>query len=77
MRIITVKMPEAYLRDLDELVKSGAYPSRSEAIRAAVKELLGKELYRSIDDRALKKKLQSEFKHSSKHYGFGCRPPDH
>jgi len=45
MRIITVKIPEAYLRELDELVKLGVYPSRSEAIRVALRELLKKELY--------------------------------
>ena len=54
MRIITVKIPDAYLRDLDELVKTGLYPSRSEAIRTAVRELLRKELHKQIDEDAHK-----------------------
>ena len=54
MRIITVKIPDAYLRDLDELVKTGLYPSRSEAIRTAVRELLRKELHKQIDESTYK-----------------------
>ncbi|MEM2214896.1 MAG: ribbon-helix-helix domain-containing protein [Candidatus Nezhaarchaeales archaeon] len=51
MRIITVKIPEAYLRELDDLVKAGIYPSRSEVIRTALRELLKKEVHReSIED---------------------------
>ncbi|MDH5816633.1 MAG: ribbon-helix-helix domain-containing protein [Candidatus Nezhaarchaeota archaeon] len=48
MRIITVKIPEAYLRELDELVRSGLYPSRSEIIRTALRELLKKEVHREL-----------------------------
>ena len=44
-RIITVKMPEAYIDGLDELVKMKRYASRSEAIRIAVRELLRRELW--------------------------------
>ena len=51
MRIVTVKMPEAYLEGLDELVKMGRYSSRSEAIRIAVRELLKRELW-GIPDHA-------------------------
>lgn len=45
MRIISVKMPETYLDWLDMLVKSGKYSNRSEAIRAAVRELIRRELF--------------------------------
>ncbi|MEM0233357.1 MAG: ribbon-helix-helix domain-containing protein [Candidatus Nezhaarchaeales archaeon] len=48
MRIITVKIPEAYLRELDELVKAGIYPSRSEVIRTALRELLKREVHREL-----------------------------
>jgi len=51
MRIITVKIPEAYLRELDELVRLGAYPSRSEVIRVALRELLKRELYDQAERR--------------------------
>jgi Arc/MetJ-type ribon-helix-helix transcriptional regulator len=45
VRIITVKIPESYLEGLEELVNTGRYTSRSEAIRAAIRELLRKELW--------------------------------
>ncbi|MEM2204353.1 MAG: ribbon-helix-helix domain-containing protein [Sulfolobales archaeon] len=45
MRIITVKIPETYLEGLEELVNIGRYTSRSEAIRAAIRDLLKKELW--------------------------------
>ncbi len=47
MRIVTVKMPESYIEAIDELVRLGRFSSRSEAIRAAVRELLRKELWGS------------------------------
>ena len=45
MRLVTVKMPEIYVRGIDELVKAGRYSSRSEVIRIAVRELLKRELW--------------------------------
>ncbi len=45
MKLITVKMPEALIDGLDELSRSGMYPSRSAAIRAAVRDMLKKELW--------------------------------
>jgi antitoxin ParD1/3/4 len=45
MRIITVKIPESYLEGLEELVNTGRYTSRSEAIRAAIRDLLRRELW--------------------------------
>ena len=45
LRIITVKMPDLYLEGIDELVKIGRYKNRSEVIRAAVRELLRRELW--------------------------------
>jgi len=40
LRIITVKMPDLYLEGIGKLVKN-----RSEVIRAAVRELLRRELW--------------------------------
>ena len=40
MRLITIHIPEPYLKDLDELVKEDLYPNRAEAIRTAVRDLL-------------------------------------
>jgi len=45
VRLVTVKMPEVYVRGIDELVKAGKYTSRSEVIRIAVRELLMRELW--------------------------------
>ncbi|MCX8204345.1 MAG: ribbon-helix-helix domain-containing protein [Candidatus Nezhaarchaeota archaeon] len=45
LRILTVHLPEAYIRGLDELVSRRLYPSRSEAIRVAVRDLLKAELW--------------------------------
>jgi len=41
MRLITLLVPEAYLKILDELVsQKKRYPSRSEAIRLAIRDLI-------------------------------------
>ena len=45
MKTISVKMPEDLIREIDELIKTGRFTSRSEVIRAAVRELLKSELY--------------------------------
>jgi Arc/MetJ-type ribon-helix-helix transcriptional regulator len=45
MKLITFLVQEAYLEGLDELVRANMYPSRSAAIRAAVGDLLKKELW--------------------------------
>lgn len=46
MKTVSVKMPERILKAIDELVEKGAYRSRSEAVRAAVAELLRSELWK-------------------------------
>ena len=45
MRLVSVTLPEKYLDGLEELVRRGRYPNRSAAIRAAVRELLLRELW--------------------------------
>jgi Arc/MetJ-type ribon-helix-helix transcriptional regulator len=45
MKLVTLLLPEAYLQGLDELVRANMYPSRSAAIRAAVGDLLKRELW--------------------------------
>ena len=45
MKLVTVLLPDASLKGLDELVRMGIYPSRSAAIRAAVRDLLKNELW--------------------------------
>lgn len=43
--MISVKLPEVYLEGIEELVKTGFYPNRSEAIRVAIRDLLKRELW--------------------------------
>ncbi len=45
MRIISVQLPQGLINAMDQLVKRGVYPNRSEIIRAAIRELLKRELY--------------------------------
>jgi Arc/MetJ-type ribon-helix-helix transcriptional regulator len=45
LRIVTVKLPDALIEGIDELVRNGMYASRSAAIRYAVRELLRKDLW--------------------------------
>lgn len=50
MKLITVKLPERLVTDVDQLVKAGIYHNRSDAIRAAVRDMLRRELWRTDQD---------------------------
>ena len=43
MILISVHLPKEMLHELDDLVRQGRFPSRSEAIRIAVRDLLVRE----------------------------------
>ncbi len=43
LKLVTVKLPEKLIDDVDQLVKAGIYHSRSDAIRGAVRDLLSRE----------------------------------
>lgn len=43
MKLITLYLPEGYIRMLDQLVAERFYPNRAEAIRVAIRELLSSE----------------------------------
>jgi antitoxin ParD1/3/4 len=45
MKIISVQLPHGLIKAMDKLVEQGIYPSRSEVIRSAIRELLKKEMY--------------------------------
>ena len=47
MILISVHVPKQILEELDELVKKGVFPSRSEAIRIAIRDLLLREQTRT------------------------------
>lgn len=44
MKLVSVNLPDAYIDSLDELVSYGYYPNKSEAIRAAVRDMIKSEL---------------------------------
>jgi len=50
MELVSMYIQKQALKEIDELVKQGVFPSRSEAIRYAIRKLLAKELKRPISD---------------------------
>ncbi|RLG76917.1 MAG: hypothetical protein DRO12_03545 [Thermoprotei archaeon] len=46
LKLVSVHLPERYIEYLERLVKMGIYPSRSEAIRVAVRDLIRRELWK-------------------------------
>ena len=61
MKIITINLPEKYLSAIKILNDLGIYPSRSEAIRIALRDFLTDELklYEELDDESLRYLLKS------------------
>jgi len=49
MKLLSLKMPDALVEGMDELVRRGLYPSRSAVMRAAVRDLLRKELWSDLE----------------------------
>ena len=47
MKLLVVKLTEAQLKGLDELIKTGIYQNKSTAIREAIRDLLNSELCRT------------------------------
>jgi antitoxin ParD1/3/4 len=45
MKLITLHLPEVYIKALDDLVDRKFYPNRAEAIRTAVRDLLSVEAW--------------------------------
>jgi len=46
MVLISIHLPKEIVKEIDELVNKGRYPSRSEVIRVAVRDMLDEMLYR-------------------------------
>jgi len=46
MKLITLYLPETYLKALDQLVTERFYPNRAEAIRVAIRDLINAEVWR-------------------------------
>jgi Arc/MetJ-type ribon-helix-helix transcriptional regulator len=45
MKLVSIYLPEPYIRELDVLVEKERYPNRSEAIRLAIHDLLKTEVW--------------------------------
>jgi len=43
LTLISLHVPKVYLKLIDELVELGLYPSRAEAIRVAIRDLIHKD----------------------------------
>ena len=52
MQLISINMPQDTIEGLDELVRKGIYPNRSEAIRFAIRDLLKEEVWRRSQQQA-------------------------
>lgn len=52
-------MSDIYVNGLDKLVEIGMYPSRSEAIRVAIRDLLRRELW-PVDGSPINMNLEKE-----------------
>jgi Arc/MetJ-type ribon-helix-helix transcriptional regulator len=46
MKLITLYLPEPYIKALDSLVVSRYYPNRAEAIRVAIRDMISVEVWR-------------------------------
>ena len=46
IRLITLYLPETYIKALDQLVAEHFYPNRAEAIRFAIHDLINSEVWR-------------------------------
>lgn len=46
MKLITLYLPEPYIKALDQLVNERFYPNRAEAIRVAIRDLINDEVIR-------------------------------
>ena len=45
MKMITLYLPETYIKALDQLVDERFYPNRAEAIRVAIRDLISTEVW--------------------------------
>jgi len=57
MKVISIRLPEEYVRVMDELIRIGVYPSRSEFVRAAIREYLRIEIEKSTDFRKIVREI--------------------
>ena len=54
IKLISVNLPEAYIKALELLVAEGKFPNRSEAIRVGIRELVKTEF---LIEKSVKKRM--------------------
>ena len=66
MKLISVNLPESYLKVLEILVSESKFPNRSEAIRVAIRDLIKTEylieesIERNVSPSLLKSEISNE-----------------
>lgn len=65
MKLVTLYLPEAYIKALDWLVDKKYYSSRAEAIRVAIRDLLNKEVWSKGIDFSILEVEEAEAKSTS------------
>ncbi|MHA1293528.1 MAG: ribbon-helix-helix domain-containing protein [Promethearchaeota archaeon] len=56
MKLISVNLPDSYIKVLEMLVLDGKFPNRSEAIRVAIRDLIKTEF---LIDESVKRNINS------------------
>ena len=57
MERVTLRIPKQQIEEVEQLVETGEYPNRSEAIRSAVRDKLNE--HDSTDDRSSNKRKRT------------------
>ena len=66
MKLISVNLPESYLKVLEVLVSEGKFPNRSEAIRVGIRDLIKTEylieesVRRNLNHSVLESEIETE-----------------
>ena len=66
MKLISVNLPEAYIKVMEILVADGKFPNRSEAIRVAIRDLIKTEylieesVKRSVSPTSIESQIESD-----------------
>lgn len=58
MKLISVNLPESYLKVLEILVSEGKFPNRSEAIRVGIRDLIKTEF---LIEQSVKRNINPSF----------------
>lgn len=56
MERVTLRIPKQQIEEVEQMVETGEYPNRSEAIRSAVREMLNEQSDESRSERDRRKR---------------------